>query len=855
MTTLNIAADGALPITLESIIGEKIAVLGVAGTGKALALDTPLPTPTGWTTMGEVAAGDWLLDEQGNPCRVTFATGIQLDRTCYEVVFSDGATIVADADHLWLSHTHKSRNADQRIAQKAKKSKGTGWFREKRRVNFPELVTTEQMRDTLLVTYNKTVKRNHAIPCTQPLVLPEAELPIAPYTFGAWLGDGTSAASSITTPDQEVLDEIRQEGYFVAEAYKGTQNGDCATYRIGNDRDGVPFHRALRLNNLLKNKHIPAVYLRGSYAQRLALLQGLMDTDGTVAKGSNSCIFTSILECLADAVAELVVSLGWPVYRTSRPAKLNGVQHGISREVRFRPTVNVFRLPRKGDLLDFDVQQVTRYLQRRVAAINPVPSVPVKCIQVDSPSHLYLAGRAMIPTHNTNSAAVIIEELLANHLPMTIVDIEGEYWGLKERYDVKVIGHSDNVDIEVDASQAAAFATYSVEQGVSLILDLSDYDAEQMQEFMVAYFTALWEAVFKARRPYEVVLEEAHEWIPQGVRAPLKEILGRFALRGRKRGVGMIIISQRSARVDKNVLTQSRYYFLHQVIHPTDLGVYKEILPLPPRQVDERVAALEKGIALVLANNEIVRVPIRLRHTYHAGATPQLDDDHRQTIQRADDSVLGDLRKLITHPDATEGDVATTEKVTEKANAEIERLRGELAKKEGTINAQRGEIGRLNGTIEKLQEEIKRLKAVALAPRTNPDPPAKRPALSPVPTPAPSRGTLERTSNTIQRQQRNWAAMLRDLQAMPRFQRDILTYLLEREGTAFTVRQLARGLTLAESTISNRPPLEMIRLGLIRRRGTPGLYSYEAGVREALAEKLPDMDAEALITEMLRRLK
>jgi len=72
--------------------------------GKALALDTPIPTPDGWRTMGALRVGDQVFDEAGRRCTVTFATPVQLDRECYEVVFSDGERIVADADHLWLVH-------------------------------------------------------------------------------------------------------------------------------------------------------------------------------------------------------------------------------------------------------------------------------------------------------------------------------------------------------------------------------------------------------------------------------------------------------------------------------------------------------------------------------------------------------------------------------------------------------------------------------------------------------------------------------------------------------------------------------------------------------------------------------
>ncbi|MCC6458036.1 MAG: DUF87 domain-containing protein [Caldilineaceae bacterium] len=456
----------------------------------------------------------------------------------------------------------------------------------------------------------------------------------------------------------------------------------------------------------------------------------------------------------------------------------------------------------------------------------------------------------------TNTAAVIIEELLSNNLPMTIVDIEGEYWGLKERFDIIVIGRSENVDIEVDASHAAHFATYSVEQGVPLILDLSDYDMEEMHEFMLAYFAALWEATFKARRPYEVVLEEAHEWIPQGARAPLKEILVRFALRGRKRGIGMIIISQRSAKVEKSVLTQSSVYLLHQVVHPIDMKVYQEILPLPGRMVEERVGNLHKGDALVMVSNTVHNARIRLRHTYHAGATPELDAGQRVQLRRADDGMLAELRKLVTAKpeEAVEADG--------KTEAEVMRLRGELTRREGVVTAHKAEIARLAAEVERLKTEVARWKQAAatkpapMVPTNNSHPqPAKRPALLPSSLPEPSRGVAQRSEHAQVREQRRWEALLRDLRQLQRYKRDILIFLLEREDATFTVKQLAKALVLSESTISRNPPLDVIEMGLIKRSGTPGQFRYLSNAREKLREMFPGLDTDELIDKMIRRLK
>ena len=91
--------------------GQMIVVAARPGVGKALALDTPLPTPPGWTTMGDVAVGDLLLGADGRPTQVVAATEVMLGRPCYEVAFSDGAVLVADAEHQWLTVDGADRRA------------------------------------------------------------------------------------------------------------------------------------------------------------------------------------------------------------------------------------------------------------------------------------------------------------------------------------------------------------------------------------------------------------------------------------------------------------------------------------------------------------------------------------------------------------------------------------------------------------------------------------------------------------------------------------------------------------------------------------------------------------------------
>src|SRR5712691_4587360 len=248
----------------------------------------------------------------------------------------------------------------------------------------------------------------------------------------------------------------------------------------------------------------------------------------------------------------------------------------------------------------------------------------------------------------TNTAAVLIEELLSNGLPLTVVDIEGEYWGLKEKFEVLVAGRSQHAELEVGPNNAGQLAEISVKRGISVILDLSDFTQEDAYEFLVHYFASLWTACSSVKQPYQIVLEEAHEFVPQGKGTPLKQMLTRIALRGRKRGLGIILISQRSAKVEKDVLTQTSLLFLHKVVHPIDLKIYKDLVPLPGAQVEDMVRRLQPGEAIVLYNHQVQVIRLRLRSTFHAGSTPTHRPSIQPKLRRLDEAVLKELRALIT---------------------------------------------------------------------------------------------------------------------------------------------------------------------------------------------------------------
>lgn len=388
--------------------GERLVITGTEGTGKALALDTPIPTPKGWTTMGELAVGSEVFAADGTPTRVTFATGVMHDRPCYRVTFSDGSSIVADAEHRWLTETLAAREADAKFRKKPQTIKPRGTDQKHKRVHFPAVVTTQQIADTLHARNGHAL--NHSIQTCQPLQYPAQELPIDPYVLGVWLGDGTSAGAGLTCDDQEIIDQVRAAG----ETCRRMSN--CGPYAwtmstgSADNRRPSAFTMRLKALGVRGNKHIPETYLHASVDQRLALIQGLMDTDGTACaegaasgRGNGAALleFSVTSERLARGTYELLLGLGIKVKLQTGAARIYGKDCGLRYRLSFQTDLPMFRLTRK-------VERQTPSRTRRaslhyVTAVEPVESVPVRCIQVEHPSHLFVAGETCIPTHNTTS--------------------------------------------------------------------------------------------------------------------------------------------------------------------------------------------------------------------------------------------------------------------------------------------------------------------------------------------------------------------------------------------------------------------------------------------------------------------
>ncbi len=378
--TEQLEPEGEEPFILhpgEFVLGSTLEVISLGDDlaarleGKALALDTEVPTPWGWTTMEHLEAGDEVFDEQGRPTTIVATTDPMDDRPCYEVLLSDGTRFIADAAHLWVTRTKADRVSGRVGASR----------------------TTEQLASTL----RNGREWNHHIAITDPVQYAERDdLPIDPYVLGIWLGEGTTSSATVTTADQQLVDQS--------------------------------LNAVLRHEGLLNEKHVPQYYLTSGYEQRLALLQGLMDSDG-YADEVGRCEFVSTLEHLSDAVVELAASLGLRPVKRKKRVTLYGIEQSPAYQVKFTPHLPVFRLERKLARLSPKLRQ-SRF--RAVVAVRPVPSVPVRCLQVAAPSGMFLIGRTYVPTHNsslgrlgllTHSTAGFIDPGFSGHVTLELSNV------------------------------------------------------------------------------------------------------------------------------------------------------------------------------------------------------------------------------------------------------------------------------------------------------------------------------------------------------------------------------------------------------------------------------------------------
>jgi hypothetical protein len=333
----------------------------------ALACDTPVLTQDGWKKHGDLQVGDSVYTPKG--LSRVIATKHYSDSQCMKVVFRGNQEIVCSSGHLWraLKWNSARLKGEKRIGWESKISKTSD----------------------LMSSY-----KNPYIPVTGFSGMPMVDLPIEPYTLGAWLGDGDNSGGRVCGPDHEVFESIRKDGYELSDSH-------CPSRAPFQTRTVYNLVKDLRKQNLLHNKHIPPIYFTASVNQRLALLQGLMDTDGNMSKMyGNGATFVQKGERLSLDVLALANSLGFRagICKTE-------LAHYISFSISVNDLVP-FRVQRKID----NIKKLKSQKQSKnwyVQSVEEHKTVPTNSIKIEDPEGIYLVGYALIPTCNNRNITLL----------------------------------------------------------------------------------------------------------------------------------------------------------------------------------------------------------------------------------------------------------------------------------------------------------------------------------------------------------------------------------------------------------------------------------------------------------------
>lgn len=356
--------------------------------GKMQPLSSLVITPKGPRKMGDIKVGDTVCTPDGQTAKVVGLVHND-PQPVYEFTLDDGSVVESGPDHDWIVHT------------------GLYWrgkYGEHRKVFGNRKLTSKEIAESLVYEYSNRREFQYKLNGIQPVAYEAKNLPVDPYLLGVLLGDGHFRSRVITSADPEIIDRIRERTGLCIELKKATPsklNNKARHYAVR----GLELRNSLKTLGLLDKvsdgKFVPEEYLYSSVEDRLWLLRGLMDTDGSQKTGRDGqAEFCSVSKQLADAVVMLARSLGCKatISRNVAGYTLNGVRTRTKDRFRVRITyprsVQIFSLSRK-----IKPGLGERYLRRTIVGVQIKAPEPMQCLVIDHPEHLYLTDH-YIPTHN-----------------------------------------------------------------------------------------------------------------------------------------------------------------------------------------------------------------------------------------------------------------------------------------------------------------------------------------------------------------------------------------------------------------------------------------------------------------------
>ena len=386
--------------TMGAMGGRHMCFTGAPGTGKAQPLYSKVLTPTGFVRMGDIKVGDMVVTPNGENVKVlgVFPQGV---KSIYEIKFKDGGKCRCSDEHLWKVQTRQDRlRKEYRILQ------------------------LKDMIDNVICDEYGDSRANYSIELVNNIDFPEKDFFIKPYTLGALLGDGSftgkhGTSIGFTTADTEIINKM------ISELPEGLQWNHTTSkirpyqYRLSkiNTSDIAKYNKAKYIEELKRlglfgaysdTKFIPKEYLTASYNQRLELLRGLLDTDGSISTKAEIRFSTASAQ-LAQDIMELIRSLGGLSYHVVKPSSYRNV---FGERVLCKPSHSVIVSFSFDNIIPFHLQRKinrltpNRKLKRYIESIEYVGEEECQCIYIDHPDHLYVTDDYII-THNTTIARIM----------------------------------------------------------------------------------------------------------------------------------------------------------------------------------------------------------------------------------------------------------------------------------------------------------------------------------------------------------------------------------------------------------------------------------------------------------------
>ena len=367
------------------------------GVGKCLPNSTIIPTPEGYTTVGQVKVGDYLFDAFGKPTKV-LAIYPQGEKEVWEVTFKDGRKALCCEDHLWSYCTEE---------QKKEAKEGRKFY-------------TDTLKD---LSKKELYQKGHGykilVPMQKAVQYPEKQYPIDPYVLGLFLGDGSfryqnnNKTLMFSSSDEELVDYINTTMNWNSKQF---QNHSQYSWYF-EFKDNLKEHKNVWVEDFLKSypellnvcsedKFIPLEYMQGSIEQRFEVLNGLLDTDGSVDKEKGRISYYTISSRLRDNVIELARSLGFKTSVIEDSHKDTNICYKIEISGQPEDKIKLFKLNRKKELI---LQWYNNGKRKENNLFNPIIEIKkldyseeMTCFYVDNEEHLFLMNDFIV-THNTRS--------------------------------------------------------------------------------------------------------------------------------------------------------------------------------------------------------------------------------------------------------------------------------------------------------------------------------------------------------------------------------------------------------------------------------------------------------------------